>query len=138
MNRTVEPYLHGLRGWRDVTRDATRGPRVIQFRIDLRSFAFWLSAKLHPRFGKLGEDSFIVVLRGIFRVWEVVFLTLVLQIGKAPSMASDFHRVTLLGWLANLLAVPLTGILVPAGFVLLVLEISQASWAHGWPFRFGF
>src|SRR5437762_3756562 len=36
-----------------------------------------------------------------------------------PLLARDFHRITLSGLLANLIAVPLTGILVPLGFVTL-------------------
>jgi hypothetical protein len=37
LERTVQPYVRALRGWRDVTRDATHEPCAIQFRIDLRS-----------------------------------------------------------------------------------------------------
>ena len=33
-----------------------------------------------------------------------------------PLMARDFHRVSLLGPIANLFAVPLTGLIVPMGF----------------------
>ena len=36
--------------------------------------------------------------------------------GRLPLMARDFHRVTLMGPLANLFAVPLTGVIVPLGF----------------------
>jgi len=59
-------------------------------------------------------------LRTALRIWELAFLTIVLQIGMSPLMAVNFHRVTLLGALANVLAVPLTGILVPLGFVTLL------------------
>lgn len=131
LDRTVEPYVRGLRGWRDVTRDAAHVPRVIQFRIDLRSLVSWLTAKLPQYASKLAGDIFLLALRICFRVWELVFLTLVLQIGMAPAMATDFHRVTLFGALANLLAVPLTGFLVPAGFLLLFVgSISHflATW----------
>src|SRR5262249_35591732 len=37
-----------------------------------------------------------------------------------PLMASDFHRITLAGPFANLIAVPLTGVLVPTGFLTLI------------------
>jgi len=121
MDRTLEPYLRGLRGWSDVTRDAAHPPQVTQFRIDLRSVASWLSTKLPRGGGNLAGNGIALSLRMAFRVWELVFLTLVLQIGMSPLMALDFHRVTLLGALANLLAVPLTGLLVPAGFVLLFI-----------------
>jgi len=97
----------------------------------VRSIAAWFAARLSQRASRLVADSSILGLRICFRVWELVFLTLVLQIGMAPAMASDFHRVTLLGALANLLAVPLTGILVPAGFLLLFVGsiwLALAGW----------
>lgn len=46
-------------------------------------------------------------------------LTLALQNGMLPLMARDFHRVTLAAPLVNLAAVPLTGVVVPLGFVTL-------------------
>lgn len=121
MDRTLEPYVRGLRSWRDVTRDASHAPRVIQFRIDLRSFTSWLAVKLPRGAGKFTGSATVISLRAAFRIAELVFLTLVLQIGMSPLMARDFHRVTLLGALANLLAVPLTGLLVPIGFVVLLI-----------------
>ncbi len=121
MDRTAEPFLRGFRGWRDVTRDVTHEPRVIQFRIDLRSIDAWLKSKLSPLSARFSGGAMILFLRAAFRIWELLFLTLVLQIGMAPLMASDFHRVTLLGALGNLVAVPLTGILVPLGFITLLL-----------------
>ena len=46
-------------------------------------------------------------------------LTLVLQIGMLPLMARDFHRIALAAPIVNLAAVPLTGIIVPLGFLAL-------------------
>jgi competence protein ComEC len=46
-------------------------------------------------------------------------LTLALQIGMLPLMARDFHRITLAAPFVNLAAVPLTGVVVPLGFVTL-------------------
>jgi Competence protein len=40
-----------------------------------------------------------------------------------PMMARDFHRITLSGPLVNLAAVPLTGVIVPLGFVTLATGI---------------
>jgi hypothetical protein len=57
------------------------------------------------------------------RVAEMIILILVLQLGMLPLPARDFHRVTLSGPLANLFAVPLTEILVPLGFVALILGL---------------
>jgi competence protein ComEC len=131
MGRHIDPYVRALRGWRDVTRDAAHEPRIIQFRIDLRSAIAWFTSQATSARAKVLSDAFVIFLKIFFRIWEVISLTLVLQIGMSPLMALDFHRVTLLGAFGNLIAVPLTGILVPFGFaVLLVAFISAtvASW----------
>jgi competence protein ComEC len=119
LERNVQPYARALRGWRDVTRDAAHEPRAAQFRIDLRSVASWLSARLPLRIAAPLEN---VLARGIgftLRAWELMVLTLALQIGMLPLMARDFHRITLAAPFANLAAVPLTGIVVPLGFLTL-------------------
>jgi competence protein ComEC len=119
LEKTAQPYARALRGWRDVTRDAAHEPRATQFRIDLRSVAHWVSSRLPQRLGKAAEDSLAGGLSLTLRVWELLVLTLVLQMGMLPLMARDFHRVTLSGPLVNLAAVPLTGVVVPLGFLTL-------------------
>lgn len=119
LEKTVQPYVRALRGWRDVTRDAAHEPRATQFRLDLRSLAKWISAPLPQRVGRAAEDFFSGGLSVTFRVWELLVITLVLQIGMLPLMARDFHRIALSGPLVNLAAVPLTGIIVPLGFLTL-------------------
>jgi competence protein ComEC len=117
--KTVQPYVAALRGWRDVTRDASHEPRAAQFRIDLRTAARWLSSHVPLRLGSAAGETLV---RGIgisLLVWELLVITLALQIGMLPLMARDFHRVTLSAPLVNLAAVPLTGIVVPLGFLTL-------------------
>jgi competence protein ComEC len=115
--KTVQPYVAALRGWRDVTRDTSHEPRAAQFRIDLRTTARWLSSHVPARLGSPAGEA---LARGIgvsLRVWELLVITVALQIGMLPLMARDFHRVTLSAPLVNLAAVPLTGIVVPLGFL---------------------
>jgi len=119
LTQTVQPYVRALRGWRDVTRDASHEPRAAQFRIDLRSLARWISGRLPKRISRPAENSVAGGIALTLRVWELLVLTLSLQIGMLPLMARDFHRITLAGPLANLAAVPLTGIVVPLGFLTL-------------------
>jgi competence protein ComEC len=119
LEKTVQPYARALRGWRDVTRDASHESRAIQFRIDVRSLAHWVSSALPKWLGAAAEGSLVGGLSLTLRAWELFVLTLVLQFGMLPLMARDFHRVTLSGPLANLAAVPLTGVVVPLGFVTL-------------------
>ena len=119
MGRILEPYARGVRGWRDVTRDVSHAPRVAQFRIDLRSIATWIESKLPASLAARASNLGARVLVATFRVAEMLVLTAVLQLGMLPLLARDFHRITLSGLPANLIAVPLTGVLVPPGFVTL-------------------
>src|SRR6266849_764978 len=119
LERNVQPYAKALRGWSDVTRDAGHEPRAAQFRIDLRSTANWLSARLPPRVAAPFENALVGGIGLTLRAWELMVLTLALQIGMLPLMARDFHRITLSAPFANLFAVPLTGVVVPLGFVTL-------------------
>jgi competence protein ComEC len=119
LERNVQPYARALRGWRDVTRDTSHEPRAAQFRIDLRSAARWLSARLPLRIAGLVENSLAGCIGLTLRGWELMVLTLALQIGMLPLMARDFHRITLAAPIVNLAAVPLTGVIVPLGFLTL-------------------
>jgi competence protein ComEC len=120
LERHVKPYSKALRGWRDVTRDAAHQPRAAQFRIDLRSATRWICARIPTQIAAPAENILTGGIGFGLRTWELMVLTLALQIGMLPLMARDFHRVTLAAPLVNLAAVPLTGILVPLGFVTLV------------------
>ena len=120
LEKAIQPYVKALRGWCDVTRDATHEPWAAQLRIDLRSAAQWIASRLP---GTPGMAVGTVLAGGIslsFRIWELLIITLTLQIGTLPLMARDFHRVTLSAPLVNLAVVPLTGIIVPLGFLTLV------------------
>jgi competence protein ComEC len=119
LERNVQPYAKALRGWRDVTRDAAHEPRAAQFRIDLRSAASWLSARLPLRIAAPVENVLAGGIGFTLRAWELMVLTVALQIGMLPLMARDFHRITLAAPFVNLAAVPLTGVVVPLGFVTL-------------------
>lgn len=119
LERTVQPYAKALRGWRDVTRDAPHPPLAAQFRIDLRTAARWISSPLPAGLVTPAETVFVSGIGVSFRAWELLVLTLVLQVGMLPLMARDFHRITLSAPLVNLVAVPLTGVVVPLGFLTL-------------------
>lgn len=119
LEKSVQPYVRALRGWRDVSRDAAHEPRPIQFRIDLRSLSQWLSARVPHRLGRPTGDVLVGGLSLTFRIWELLVITLALQTGMLPMMARDFHRITLSAPIVNLAAVPLTGIVVPLGFLTL-------------------
>jgi competence protein ComEC len=75
---------------------------------------------LPPRTARAPGNALVGGLAFSFRVWELFVLTLVLQIGMLPLLASEFHRVTFAGTFVNFAAVPLTAIIVPLGFCALI------------------
>ena len=121
VDKNIEPLLRALREWRDVTRDASHAPKMVQFRLDFRDAISVLTSPFHGRFAKLAQDFGANSARVCLRLAELFVVSFVLQFGMLALMARDFHRVSLLGFVVNLFVVPLTGVIVPLGFVALVL-----------------
>ena len=119
LEKHVQQYVKALRGWRDVTRDAAHEPRATQFRIDLRTTTRWIFLRAPAPLEKFSGDMLARGIAASLRVCELLVITLALQIGMLPLMARGFHRVTLSAPLVNLAAVPITGIVVPLGFLTL-------------------
>lgn len=121
--RWIDPRRRALRHLSDVTRDPSHAPRQIQFRIELRAAAHWLSARL-PRFAEPHASGLLVrPLRAGIYFADIVLISLVLQLGMLPLLAHYFHRVALAGPAANIPAVLLTGIAVPLGFLTLAASL---------------
>jgi competence protein ComEC len=112
----IQPFAHALRGWQDVARDAIHIPKAAQFRIDLRVALAWIVLRLPAMFARTTENVMAAGLGVSMRIFELLVITLVLQIGMQPLMTAAFHRVTLTAPLVNLLAVPMMGAMVPLGF----------------------
>ena len=114
-----EPYRLALAHLSDVTRDVAHPPRVIQFRLEMRAATAWIAKRL-PRFSASTVTGLLIQpLRAALYFGEIVFLSAILQLGMLPPLAYYFHRVTLVGPLANISALLLTGLAVPLGFITL-------------------
>jgi len=135
IEHSAAPYSRALRAWRDVTADSAHEPPQAQFRLDLRALDAWFAARLPTRVSRWSGNGGVFLLAGLFRSWELLVLSLVLQVGMLPLMAQEFHRVSLAGPLANLFIVPLTGLLVPLGFLTLGSALLWAPLARAlaWP-----
>jgi hypothetical protein len=120
LEATVQPYARARRGRRDATKDVSHEPWPTQFRIDLRLLARAMESRLPPRIARVPGNALVGGIAFSFRVWKFFVLTLVLQIGLLPLLASEFHRVTFAGIFVNSAAVPLTAIIVPLGFCALI------------------
>ncbi len=127
--RSSEPYLHGLEHLTDVSRDVSHMPRVIQFRIELRAAAAWVSVRLPRSTAPFGVHFLVVPLRTGLYLWELMLISTFLQLGMLPPLAYYFHRVTLAGPLANILAVLLTGLIVPLGLFTLAASLASHTLA---------
>ena len=123
--RTSEPYRLALDHLADVTRDVSHAPRVIQFRMEMRAAAAWISARL-PRFAApFGSGLLVRPFRAALYFWEIIFISAILQLGMLPPLAYYFHRVALAGPFANVPALLLTGLAVPIGFLTLVVSLAS-------------
>jgi competence protein ComEC len=113
---TSGPLARGLAELADTGRDLHLEPRVAQFRIEMRLLAKTLrmALRLPERAGRIIVTS---VARVVFFVYELTAVSAVIQIGLALPMVVYFHRLGISGLSANAFAVPIMGVLVPAGFV---------------------
>ena len=117
IERHVQPYTRALRGWRDVTRDGGNDPLRTQFRLDVRAVCKAVTQRLPERLARLSSEAGVRCFGWLLLGAEMGVLSLVLQIGMLPLMAQDYHRIPLSGVAVNLLVVPLTGVIVPLGFL---------------------
>lgn len=122
IDRTSTPYRGALEHLSDVTRDRLHPPLATQLRLDLRAFANALAAKSPTPIASHAELLMTLPLRFGLRVWEIFLLSFCIQLGLLPLLAVYFHRVSISGPVSNLFAVPLAGIIVPVGFLTLVLS----------------
>jgi len=114
LERTTQPLFRALKSLDAAGYDAALAPSLAQFRLDLRMIA----GRLQPFFGKRIP---LMMLLGTARLLlvgcEFLVISAVLQAGFALPMAYYFHRATLVSLPANMLAVPLTEIIMIAAIV---------------------
>ena len=111
LERSTLPYVRGLRSLQAASYDLQVAPKAAQLRLDLRLIGGRLSPLIGARLGKF-LPAFLV--RVTLRLGELVFISALMQAGLALLMAYHFHRATTMGMPANLVVIPLTGVLMPA------------------------
>lgn len=124
LDATSAKYSRGLFAITEESRDPRLPPSAASFRLELRLLAETLSDYLRiPQAWLLRGLAFAA--RLIFYAYEMAVISTAIQIGVALPMAMYFHRISLSGFSANLLVVPLLGLVVPIGFLAIFT---------GWPF----
>lgn len=107
--RTFAPFLHALRELNEIRIDPALPPRIAQFRVSVRLFA----QHLRPFTGTfLAWKAFPFTLQLLLRIFELLAVSLAIEIFTMLPMAAYFHRVTLFALPVNVLIVPFLGILL--------------------------
>ncbi len=122
IERTSAPYVRALRDLDNRDLELRLAPRQAQFRIELRMFRDALRERVPAWF-------FLFSVRAALRGWEMVAVALVLQIGFLLPMAFYFHRAGWVAVAANLFIVPLLGLIVPLGAVMLAVSLFSRTLA---------
>lgn len=118
LQRTSLLYAHALKNWDSESYAAQSPPKVAQFRVELQLIAGRVAAFVGESWSR---RIVCTAMSWSFAIWELIFLSAVMQMGLALPMAYYFHRATTLGLPANLLVVPLTQLMMPAAITALAL-----------------
>ncbi len=124
LQRTSQLYRQALANWDSPTYAAALPPRVAQFRLDLQMIVARIAQFIGETWSRRLVHSTVTI---VFAVWELVFVSAVMQMGLALPMAYYFHRATTIGMPANLVVVPFMQLLMPAAVAALLLG-SLAPW----------
>jgi competence protein ComEC len=114
LERTTQPLARALKNLDATGYDAALAPSRAQFRLDLRMVAGRLQRFFGKRIPLIALSS---TARILFVACDFLVISAVLQAGFALPMAYYFHRATLVSLPANMLAVPLTEIIMAAAML---------------------
>jgi competence protein ComEC len=123
LRRTVYPLQAGLRNLDSPEYDYSHPTRAADFRVEMRV------VRLHLRkvMGQHCADFLIVgVTTFLLAAAQLLFVSLVIQLGLALPMAWYFHRAITMSLPANALVLPIAGLLLPSAVLAVALSyISQ-------------
>ena len=111
LQRTSQFYRQALANWESADYAALLPPKVAQLRVDLQFIASRVARFIGAKWSAWLVRTMAAV---ALNVWELVFISAVMQAGLALPMAYYFHRATTIGLPANLVVVPLTQLLMPS------------------------
>ena len=132
---TTTPRRQALFDLEDVRRDDRLEPRQAQWRIELRMLVGWLEGKIARLLGRpaaglrsraIARAAVTWPVRFGLRLADLILISAAIQIGFLVAGAVYFHRVSWSGLGANVVVVPLVGIIVPLGFLTLA---AGAGWS---------
>ena len=126
--RTSQPYRKALRQLDIVGYDTAFAPRLAQWRIELRMIAGRLQLFVGRR---MAPHIVTLTLAATLALFELVVVSATMQVALALPMVWYFHRLPWHSLWANLVVVPLTGVLMPASVVAVAVSFLWLPLAHG-------
>ncbi len=127
LERSATLYRRGLHHLELTMYDFALPARVVQFRLDLRM----ILGRLRRFPGGRLARPLITGMAGLGLAGaELLFISALMQVTLALPMAYYFHRATTLALPANLVVVPLTGILMPAAVAAVGLSFISPALAR--------
>jgi competence protein ComEC len=127
LERTSNPYRQALPHLDSTDYDLSLDPKIAQFRLDLRLIANRLAQFLGARLARItvmGTTSAVLML------YELALVSAVTQAAVVLPMREYFHRAAILGLAANVLVLPLAGIMLNSGIVAIGLSYISIPFAH--------
>ena len=131
LEATSLAFSRSVYGITEVSRDARMEPKAAQFRVEMRLLAETLHYCL-----RIPQDwvarALAFAARLFFYAWEMAVISTVIQIALALPLAIYFHRISLTGFSANIIVVPLLALVVPFGFVAVFTGWHLPAAIAGW------
>jgi competence protein ComEC len=119
LERTSAPYRRALANLDSTTYDLSLEPRLAQLRLDLRLVA----ERLQPFLGS--KPARWVVIGGAkvcLALYELAMVSMITQAVLVLPMRSYFHRAAIIGLPANVLVLPLAGVMLNGGVAAIALS----------------
>jgi competence protein ComEC len=127
LERTSNPYRQALAHLESTAYDLSLDPKIAQFRLDLRLIA----GRLAQFFGlRLAQTIVTGAASGLLMLYELGLVSAVTQAAVVLPMRAYFHRAAILGLAANILVLPLAGIMLNSGVVAIALSYISMPFAH--------
>jgi competence protein ComEC len=124
LGRTTTPLREALGDIESIGRDLTLRPKQTQFRLDIRA----ISASLAQLIGRRGALWLVVKLSyALIAIAELALLSALMQAAITLPAIWYFHRVNAHAVWANMVVLPLTGLLMPASMLAVTFSY-LANW----------
>lgn len=125
IERTTFPYWLALKGLDEKERDWSLEPKQTQFRHDMRVLLDYCCDPSQPSKWqwKVFRTALRTLVSGVLAAAGAAVAVIFMQAGLALLMALYFHRVVWSGVAANLLVLPLAGVIMPLGFAVLLFSL---------------